>query len=449
MASPHLTREQLQSLGIERLIDFILQECREQPQFEHRIQRAVAAMTDTDALIKLVKQRLTRLSQSKKFYFAKASFQFADELSDLQHAIIHEVAPLDLRAAIELTRKFLSLHPKIFERVDDSYGNIWPIFDSLLQDLAALYKQSTALDAKQLATEVFDWYCHNNYCIYDHIIQHFAPVLGAEGCQVLEQLLCQPLDSNSLSSRAQHSGRLQLADARQSVDEYIAIVETRQDSISITEQLAIAERLIQAQRFTEALDRLNKLEVSERFVSEQQSLTIRALEGLNQGEDAQKARIEKFTAFPSPEAYQDCLAHSDSPESLKPQLFDIAMNQPQTSVALYLFIQLKELKRAAQLISQNPEAWQGRDYYTLQPAAKALADDWPLEATILYRALIDDLVPRAQSKYYTHAVRYLKALDDLALRIEDWAELMPHEQYFTALHTNHKRKKALWQKYFK
>jgi hypothetical protein len=454
MASDDITLTQLQMLGSERLADLVLQECHERPQFEQRVQRALATLGDTKGLVSLVKQQLTSLSRGKKFYSASESHQFSNELSEVHQAIVNEVAPIALDAAIELTKKFLSLHRKVFERVDDSYGNIWPIFNDALEALSGFYEKDNTMDATKLAKDVLDWYDHNNYAVYDNVIKYFAPVLGLSGRNHLEQCLrqrveasCPPAGSRDFTRERAISGLLNLADACQDIDGYIAILETYHAPVAAHHKIGVAQRLVNAHRYEEVLSWLETLEPSARYDDEKRLLTVQALEGLGQSAAAQTVRIEQFSASLSEALYEDCLEHSESPNTLREQLLGAAMVHTIKSQALSFLIRVGEFAKAAQLIRENQADWDGLSYYTLQPAAKALEKAWPLESTILYRALIEDILTRAQSKYYHHAVRYLKALEALSTQIDRWADLPSHVQYFDALQETHRRKKALWQKY--
>ncbi len=64
-----------------------------------------------------------------------------------------------------------------------------------------------------------------------------------------------------------------------------------------------------------------------------------------------------------------------------------------------------------------------------------------------YRALLESILARAQSKYYHHGARYLRKLDSIAEAITDWKELIPHDQHKEALREKHKRKYSFWGKY--
>lgn len=48
-----------------------------------------------------------------------------------------------------------------------------------------------------------------------------------------------------------------------------------------------------------------------------------------------------------------------------------------------------------------------------------------LRASVVYRALLESILARAQTRYYHHGVRYLKKLHMLSAAIEDWRGIPP------------------------
>ena len=72
------------------------------------------------------------------------------------------------------------------------------------------------------------------------------------------------------------------------------------------------------------------------------------------------------------------------------------------------------------------------------------AADRPLAATLLYRALLDSILSRAQTRAYGHGARYLDVLGQLAAAVPDWGEIAPHPPYVAGLRARHGRKKSFW-----
>jgi hypothetical protein len=66
-------------------------------------------------------------------------------------------------------------------------------------------------------------------------------------------------------------------------------------------------------------------------------------------------------------------------------------------------------------------------------ATEQLEPDHPVAATILYRALLDDILDRARSPAYRHAARYLEKLDALSAYKDAPSRVDSHEAYRAAL----------------
>jgi hypothetical protein len=93
---------------------------------------------------------------------------------------------------------------------------------------------------------------------------------------------------------------------------------------------------------------------------------------------------------------------------------------------------------------ERPQGLLGRHYEALVAAAETLEPDHPMAATILYRALLDDILNRARSPAYGHAARYLEKLDALAAHGDAASSIDPHHAYRAALSQKHGRKSAFW-----
>ena len=125
--------------------------------------------------------------------------------------------------------------------------------------------------------------------------------------------------------------------------------------------------------------------------------------------------------------------------------FAIAEAFPQPYVALAFFIEWPRLDRAAKLVLDKRALWDGRHYDVLAGAAATLEAEYPVAATILYRApLINDILVRAKSPAYGHGARYLAKLSALAEEISDGQGVQDHTTYFLALKRSHGRKHGFW-----
>ena len=111
-------------------------------------------------------------------------------------------------------------------------------------------------------------------------------------------------------------------------------------------------------------------------------------------------------------------------------------------------VQAGQMDAASDYLLKRIDQVNGDLYGSVLPLAEAMeAHGIDLTASMLYRALLDSILQRAVSKYYHHGVRYLKKLDDLAPKIDDWLQFVPHQTYLAHLRDQHGRKKSFWSRY--
>ena len=126
--------------------------------------------------------------------------------------------------------------------------------------------------------------------------------------------------------------------------------------------------------------------------------------------------------------------------------FDHVSSAKASYSALMFFIGWPRLDRAGKLVIDRRNTWDGRRYEVLVPAAEALEHTQPAAATILYRALLTDILCRAKSAAYTHAARYLTRLDDLAANTDAAAipDISTHATFKAEIAKAHGRKSGFW-----
>ncbi len=108
------------------------------------------------------------------------------------------------------------------------------------------------------------------------------------------------------------------------------------------------------------------------------------------------------------------------------------------------------LNEAAKYILSHQQQLDGDQYGSILPLATGFEENEKyLAASVLYRALLESILRRAQSKYYHHGVRYLKKLDKLSPLVTDWGDCISHGDYFKELSEKHKRKRSFWGRYGK
>lgn len=69
-----------------------------------------------------------------------------------------------------------------------------------------------------------------------------------------------------------------------------------------------------------------------------------------------------------------------------------------------------------------------------------------MAASLIYRALLSDILDRGFSRAYSHAARYYGRLAVHELKIQDWGGALPHREYLALLWEQHSRKYSFWNR---
>jgi hypothetical protein len=266
--------------------------------------------------------------------------------------------------------------------------------------------------------------------------------------------------------RARRDGLIELrqaiADRRGDLDAWLAL-ETAGGGAPDT--VEIAARLHAAGRHAEALDWIRREEPKAQRLAvmrssdqadgarfryhgdrERAELEAQILEALGERDAAQALRWDFFARLLDVEmlrAHVAKLPDFAEFETLD-RAFAHAAEHADIHRTLELFLAWPRLDLAARHVLAQRMHWDGRHYGSLAPAAEALAADHADAATILYRALLDDILRRAQSSAYAHAADYLAQLDALAPRLSPEAGIGDHAGYRAAITKDHARKSAFW-----
>ena len=125
-----LKRTQLINLGAEQLADTLLELCDINPVVSDAVKRL---LTTPDENIKRYKTKLAGLKRSQKFIFWHESGDFAQQLQQLLMDLKSSVK--EPCAGVELVGRFFEADTSIFNRCDDSNGEIGEVFRYSATDL--------------------------------------------------------------------------------------------------------------------------------------------------------------------------------------------------------------------------------------------------------------------------------------------------------------------------
>jgi len=211
---------------------------------------------------------------------------------------------------------------------------------------------------------------------------------------------------------------------------------------------------LEAGRAVEALDWVRKLgrrafgEADDGLSPRRVSLEARILEALDDKSAAQALRWHCFETALSADILREYLKRLPDFEDIEAGECGhaLALEKANPEAALQFFLDWPRLDLAAELIVTHHPHWDGRAWHILPKVATLLEHDYPLAATILYRALLDDILNSARSKAYSHGAKYLGKLTLLAGDADDAAPsgIADHATYLAGLKKTHPRKSGFW-----
>jgi hypothetical protein len=122
-----------------------------------------------------------------------------------------------------------------------------------------------------------------------------------------------------------------------------------------------------------------------------------------------------------------------------------ACRHPDVHQCLHLLTKLSP-DTAADLVHRRLGEIRGEADWALRPVAEHLTENHPVAAILLYRQMADAVLRRGQSQYYDQAVRDLIAAEMLVSKVEDWLGHPPQEAYRQQVATEHRQKRAFWER---
>lgn len=475
--------ETLAALSQERLIALIMEEVGQSPAFKKRVTAALASLQGPDAVAAMIDRRLAALEKARGFIDWQKRKAFAADLDATVTTVLSDLRPLDTGMALDRLLRFLATADTTLERVDDSSGQVHAVYETAAEAAAGIALALPPETAEAFATRLVGGLAGDGYGFLGSILDDLVPKLPKAALDRIDAVLAEALgalpkpakttgrDAFTAGQAAWESryhrlrlGKLRqaVADARGDVDAFIAL--EKKNAPDRPDVVAVAQRLLEAGRPEEALDwirrvpkpRATALTVESLLegtlslgssATDRTALEARVLDALGRKDEAQTLRWDRFAQTLDPQMLRDHLAKLpdfEDEEALE-RAFDLAEKGQDPHFGLYFLLKWPNLDRAARLVLARRSEWSGRNWEVLAPAADALAPDHPLAASLLYRALIDDILERARSNAYGHAARDLAKLGMLAEEVGPGDLVPDHAGYVAGLRKKHGRKYGFWE----
>jgi len=469
MSKKTLNETNLAALGAERLAALLIEVSTGSADIKRRLRLELSHNLGAGELAHDVRKRLASIRRSTSFVGWRKRKAFIKDLSTQAEMITDKIAPEAPTEAFDLLWQFIELAPLVYERVDDSRGDVGDVFRAARGHFAQI-APCAMLSPTDLATRVWTAVSDNGYGEFDGIITLLAPTLGDEGLAHLKHLVeafrnapleededhaalqfLRDLRSSGGSFAAEHKARLirmtlqEITSAQGDTDGYIAQFSSEQlTRPRIAAQ--VAQMLSDGARQHEALEVLENAQGA--GDADWDAAYIACLLALGRVADAQAHRWSSFCDTLDVQTLRDYLKVLPDFEDieLEDQAKAHALQFADLPTALEFFLAWPDLACAARLIEDRASHLDGGLYHILAPAAETLRNRYPLAAVLLWRAMINHTLWDGRSTRYTYAADHLMDCAAVDAEITDYGRFTAHGAYMERLREAHKHKSSFWAK---
>ena len=226
MSKKTLNKDNLTALGPERLADLLLEVSTGSAEIKRRLRLELSHNLGPLELALDVRKRLVSLRKSTSFVGWRRRKSLIKDLRTQLDMITEKIAPEEPTEAFELLWQFIELAQSIYERVDDSRGDVGDVFREALMRFEDIGPRAV-LDPTVLASRVWDALRDNGYGEFDGIIGLLAPTLGEDGIRALKDLIQAYGDMPAEESPEDHEALQFLRDLRSDSGDYASDQQDR------------------------------------------------------------------------------------------------------------------------------------------------------------------------------------------------------------------------------
>lgn len=471
MSKKTLNAENLAALGAETLANLLIEVSTGSAEIKRRLRLELSHNLGPAELARDVRKRLASIRRSTSFVGWRRRKALIKDLRTQSDMITNKIAPDAPDDGFSLLWEFVDLAPSVFDRVDDSRGDVGEVFRDALARLEEIAPRA-GLEPNPLAGRIWEALRDDAYGIYDGIIALLAPTLGEAGLEHLKTLVqdhaqtpmeepdnhaaiqfLRDLRSDSGNYAAEQKSRLirktlqDIATAQGDADAYVAqysAAELARPHIAAE----VAELQLAAGRAEAALEGLGSAEAAQRRRGDRRwdAAYVACLLALDRLEEAQAHRWAVFCARLDADVLRDYL-------KVLPDFDDIEVeDQAKAHVlrfadmnrALRFCLEWPDLLSAARLIETRAEELDGNHYQLLTPAAEALRDRHPRAAVLLWRSMIDHALAEGRTSRYGHAADHLMDCAAADQELADYGRFPSHDAFERYLRETHKHKSSFW-----
>jgi hypothetical protein len=409
-------------------------------------------MTDSERqAIKDFKKSVTAAKNRRKMFWRSQAPELADMLDQALEQLKQTVN--DPQAGVDALISFYKRDADIFERCDDSYGNVGDVFRMLAADLFVDYAKRCP-DKDKVSVQILELQEDDNYGVRDALIDNASKFLNERDLRQLINNIEQRIPRQEEISR-QRKWFYMIESLAKQIKDGALFEQTRQrnwQNLNGRAYTEIAKVYFSSGDAVTAYDRLKKaVECGTKDDYEYTELFREVCRALGKTDEVTKVSWDIFRRHRCTETLNELLVQigEDKRAEVVYKEVDVIMASKELNITDAKFlIDVGEARCAQDYVVERREQVDGEQYYHLPPLAEHFeVKGLFLAAVVIYRALLEANLSKALSKYYSHSVRYLRRLDALAERVNDWRMIESHDLYIQKIRQQHGRKPAFWAKY--
>lgn len=406
---------------------------------------------DESQAVRDFRKAVTAAKNSREMFWRSQAPELAEMLAEALEGLKQAVS--DPQAGVDALIGFYKRDADIFERCDDSFGNVGDIFRMTAADLFADYA-SQCPDKDKVAAQILELQEDDSYGVRDALIDKASKFLNKSGIKELIEKIEQKIPTQEEMPH-QRKWLYMIESLARQIKDGALFERTRErnwEGLNGRSYLEIAKVYFSAGDASTAYDRLQKAaECGAKNEYAYSELFRDVCQALGKTDDVTKISWEIFRRSRCMESLNELLAQigEDKRAEVVYKEVDLIMASTEFNITDAQFlIDVGEGRSAEDYVIARREKLDGEQYYHLPPLAEHFEEKGSfLAAVAIYRALLEANLAKALSKYYSHGVRYLRKLDALAERVSDWRGIEPHAEYAGKIRQQHGRKPSFWAKY--
>jgi hypothetical protein len=438
------------------LVDVLLELAAQFESVNERIERLQLA-DRPNKLAAGFRKTLLAWSRSKKHYSYNESSAFGRELERWITQVEKEVLPMNPPLALGLFETFIESDAAWFDRADDSGGSIGDAVRSACEHWLQAARRCES-PADEWPQRLVALYRGDEYGAREALLRRADLLLDEAGMrQLVAQIEKEMADMLAFHDGPQNRAGLPhgffrltsaltlLSEALHDPDIQVRAVCSYSPEPNGMQKESFVTAYLKENRPADALPWLEN--TWGHHEARRLSLLSDALERLGCSQESAHLRKQSFESSLAVHDYlrwMELLPAAEHPASHE-RARQLAQLHTDPCVAAQLLLAIGEPRDAQTKLIDLAERVDGRHYETLPKMAEDLAEQACFRgATVLYRALLNSILERANSVAYGHAARYWWTLREIDARCETLAPLTSRAEYEAAVQTKNRRKLGFW-----